>query len=839
MKTTVYTPSALETYKPMNLTADITNTGSDFYANKLRSLEQNVQNYVPKKEEQSTPQDLPSDTSVDVLQHTLTGADIRKQLGSQTFSSVSSNAYAMDPSYKQFVDYYKQNGKIRDLPEWAQKNFDQFALHTHYLDSLSQESMTDSDILASRSSLVKPKLKPVKSISDVGGRLGSLARAFTSTIALGANAVTNDIANVYRYFTGKETTNDSDLLAWQRQNLREQGSSISPETALYLASKELKFASAFLPGPIAAPVGALGGLGETAALAAIPENKGKIDARDVAGNVIGGALTPIVAQKGASLMAPSAALGKFIPQSSIIGRIFSTGLQGGGGGVGSAIGETTGESIAGRTTPQQALKKIGEYGIYGTLLGLGFGTAREVLKSAPIAFQNAKINANTTAEIARKEAISVDPASETALRSGVDPKQVRFLQDSNTDDLGGYLEQIAITKGKMAKFGGTENVKRSIGDKVIDAIKTVFKAKEDAGKALGAIREQLSTEKIIPMDLVDGNLMDDFAKVGVEVGQNGELIAKYPILDNKELGKLQLLWDSIPDGNYSPRDLDVMRQNINDLMKGISPTNPSQISPILMGLKSRATSAISEHAPEAYMQNMAKYAEATDILQDASTQLRLQNEHARSISELKASLGDKELRAGEIANRLSSNAAGRTEPFLDRLQAFAKSSGWEWNGNIKNQADFGRLLERISGTQQEGSLEGITKHVATETLRGMSKKAAKQLLPSRESQLNAISDYIKDLVSRQWQGAPELTALSQLGDKLSSPFQSVDDATRVLYDPSASAEATRAAKDFLHANGVGNVDLPALIKKYGSEDAIPMSEYDILEKMRVDKLSGK
>lgn len=86
---------------------------------------------------------------------------------------------------------------------------------------------------------------------------------------------------------------------------------------------------------------------------------------------------------------------------------------------------------------------------------------------------------------------------------------------------------------------------------------------------------------------------------------------------------------------------------------------------------------------------------------------------------------------------------------------------------------------------------------------------------------------------------PEEVATGLIGGSdVATAFTGIKDAEKVLYSPTSSGEAIRAAKDFLKSKGMGNPDMASLIAKYGSEDNIPMSEFDILEKMRVDKLQN-
>lgn len=702
----------------------------------------------------------------------LKSADISKELLTQDPKAVSMKAYQLDPEYRAFVDHYK-NGSMDKLPDSIKNNFDSFALNTHYMGTLAQERMPDLQAMSvrteptsgQRGKLQRPELAPNGNLAD---KVGEAVRAPVTTLALGAKLTINDFENIFRSMSGKPTKSSQAVIEEHRAMLEDSGSSLTPESALYWTSKEAKFGAAFAKSPLVqAGIGGLGGLGETTALGAMGND---VTMRDYLSNIASSAALPVASAKGAALFGPAGAAGQFIPQSSWIGRIATTGAQGMGGGAAAGLTEGLGDQGAGRGAFADTLAKTGQYGAYGLMLGGIFGAGREIFKAAPIAFNNARSNSQNPVEVNRAEAIALDPAADKPIRAGVDPLFIRHAQDSTLDDLAGYKEQIDITRQKMGSFGGTENVKRSVGDKIIDALKTTFKAKEEAGAELGRIRESLSGAKVVPAAAVEDDFMNFLNSKGIALDPKGkQLVDTYGVLETKDLGALRLLWDKMPDGDYSARELDVLRQNINDLFNRSASLKQSEIAPAIMALKSSATKAISPLVPEEYLKNMAKFAEAADITDDAAAMLRLPGDKGLSPSQLKAGLGERELRAGELANRLTSNAAGRTEPFINKLEAYAHSQGWAWEGNIQNQAQFSRFIERMTGTQQAGSMEGINKAgvdaLNLSNLAGKAlDKAKAQAGATNWSKLDALDDYIQELQKRQWKGSPDLQTASSLYD---------------------------------------------------------------------------
>lgn len=772
-------------YKPLNKLAAPTPAMS-FFDDKMRKLQDNMMQEQPVEEPvvaaDATKSAAPAEQQSSSFSWTkeasdlyggntpLKRQDIQKQLSTQDAPTVSQKAYTLDPEYRAFVDHYKQGNMMEQLPKWAQDNFDQFALNTHYMQQVAPARMPDIQNMTVRGDV--QERKPLNRPELKGGimeKAGSLARAPITTLALGAKLMINDYENMFRGLTGKESKPDSAVIEEHRAMLKAQDSNLTPETALYWTSKELKFGSAFAKHPAwQAGMGGLGGLGETASLQAMGE---PVDMRDYLANITASAALPVLANKAAGGLGATGMLGQFVPQSSWIGRVATNSFQGGAGAGTAGLVEGLGDVAAGRASISDTLYKAGQYGAYGLMFGAIYGTGREIFKHLPIAAGNAKSNASNPVEVNRAEAIKLDPAAEKPIRAGVDPLFVRHAQDSSLDDLLGYKEQMGLTKNKMMSFGGSENTKRSVGEKLIDALKTTFKAKEDAGAALGAMRDKLSGTQVVPAAQVDDEFVTMINKLGVAQGSDGKLVDTYGRLTDQEMGTLRYIWDNMADDAYSARSLDVLRQKINDIFNSTPDMKSSVVGRALLTLKNGATKSlvgdpsqgIKALVPEEYMAQMSKFAEAADIVDDASAMLRLPGDKAMSPSQLKGSLGERELRAGEVAGRLLTNTSGRTEPFIDKLEAYARSQGWEWQGNIRNQALFSRYIERMTGTQQAGSMEGIMKSTSDNaTMLGLSKKiadkAAGQAKATEFSKLEALQSYIDDLIQRKWPGSPDVQA---------------------------------------------------------------------------------
>lgn len=777
------TLSTLPAYEPHNMPA-LGDPSAAFAGNKLNALKENISQFISQQsppttqpapeptpslpagfswEGAKTPQQYFSSAS----QKKIDAQEINKQMKIQGAKQVSDNAYQIDPEYRAFVDHYK-NGAMSKLPQATQDNFDEFALNMHYNHQISQNRMPDVQNLTTQGNA------PDKKKSTFSDVMEGLTGGPITTAALGAKLMMNDWLKPF----GMGKT-DREVIDQHNRMISAAGSSLTAESALYYTSMETKFASSFLPPVVAAPLGALGGFGEATALDSMGYDQ---TAKDYFLKTALGAAVPLAAKGAAGLFTPSSVameggqavahagglLGDILPQSHTLGRVLTSTLQGAFGAGAAGGTQQTGEVLAGRAPASSILDQAWEYGKKGAALGALFGVALEVPRLFPVAAKNMEANARAPQEFARKKAMAIDPESQTVLDQGVDPILVNGVQDSGPADLHDYLKQIDIYERRISSFGGTESPKQVIGGKITDALGYVVDQRKAAGKLLGELRLNLSGDATIDGQQFEQTFLDQVAKMGGSLDPKGNLSFVDDLITPKEAGALKNIWNSLPDGPYSPQQLDLVSQKVNDLVNNFPIDESGNVKAALLGLKYDARKALVPFAPEEYLKAMSAYSEGTDQLEKWARILKLPGEKP-SINSLKDELtsGNLDLKAGYIAHRLATNTVGNYLPRVKDLEQTARAMGWQYDGNLINQVKFDEYLERYFGTPQTGSMRGIMQDASTpKNTMGLINKTlglfGQQNQSTPFSKLQGLKDYINGLVNRGWTGSPEVQSLSQI-----------------------------------------------------------------------------
>lgn len=720
----------LNPYKPAPI-APVTSPVNTFYTDKLQSMQQNMApapTPIPEAPHPAAPVPTPSPSAEFQVPpqgaanlQSLYGtpappassfkpADVLTELRTQDPATVSAKAYQMDPSYKNFVDYYQQGGAMAKLPEWAQKNFDQFALNTHYRNTVSPERMPDRQVMT-----VRPDA--MRAPDSVLGKAASLVTAVPAIVAGG---ILDSIDTVLHPLTGQGFTDEDpfNMSRWISKTFTPQ----SFENNVRTASHELELVGSLMQSnPITAlPGTVLSGFAGAA----------DISARGMQGEDVSVGQMLTEAGKQAAFTKIFGPLAKGIPHAPVLGSLMTGGTT--------AIQRMYNQGVIGGTIAPIAT------GISGLLdipfgkdpkeipmdmlkaIPFGFGTAFifqggiEGAKQLPVAIQNWISRAHSPEAQNRATALENDSASEEVMRSGVSARDVVHLQDMTPDERAAAIEVNDTAREIMLDKGSNANLKTVQGRIITDNLSTVGDIQDAAGKELGAIRSSMPTQKTLSTAPGESAFTSWLDRLGISVDPKQNLDMSNSLVDDTGNAFLKRAWSLLPDNqSVSPVQIDKTIQQLNTLMKDVPvsadmSSTRAALFALKDGLRTELIQGLPENLRPQYVQASESYAKAMEVMGGWARILKVRGENNMSVGDLKRmiSTGSRDLKAGEIARRLLGNAEGSVMPMFTSLQDLITKNPYthgEWDGNILNVVKYTDTVEKLLKLQPSTGLSGEVK----------------------------------------------------------------------------------------------------------------------------------
>lgn len=400
-------------------------------------------------------------------------------------------------------------------------------------------------------------------------------------------------------------------------------------------------------------------------------------------------------------------------------------------GVGSALADPT------ETPILQRLNNVGTQGLLGAATGgvggavIGAG-APLLGKGLSYAFGGgakqaaSDIGENVSTKLAESKAANDFVAAQTpevqnAVNRGIDPGDIKILQNSSQGDLGAAQRMMDIKQGNL---DGTIPTHTHLpievpGQEIVNQANHLAGVQDAAGKQLNQI---VSNMPQTPQDTtgIANRFLDDLQKNNnVKLGADGNLdFSRSNMSGSTQAGDRNLissLWSRLQPGEngeeMTPQDLHSLRQSIfedvglgkQQKVLGISET-PA------INLRNDIANHL-DNLSEDYKNTNQVYAKATGAVNKFNGMLGKPFDFSND--------GIKALRAGEIGQRILGNAPARPINMLNELGDTARSLGYKSDANIFNQIKMSDMLDDYMGNTQSRGLQGqVTRAVQNVTNAG-------------------------------------------------------------------------------------------------------------------------
>ena len=368
-------------------------------------------------------------------------------------------------------------------------------------------------------------------------------------------------------------------------------------------------------------------------------------------------------------------------------------------GVGEGLQER--ESLL-KTLGQGAIGAVGGALIGGVsgaaipLLGKFLGGTGRIAKTAAVAVNDSAKAAETLA--------TKPPVVQAAVRTGIDPTVVDFVNGASKTDKGAFRTMFEIAKNKATNLRQTEQPKEVVGKAILTRAKAAIGG---LNKATERIRDSVKAMAPDPIDITDQ--FDEFSNLlaqrGLEVSpETGKLLNTGEVPEG-DMKIYQTMYDLIkPDEEgvvtRTPQKLDAFRRRIFnelDLAKKRQEAFSSTVDQDAESFRSILMKPL-ENLNKEYKLASQDYATTIKPVQDFLNLMGYKGPLER--------ISTKDLRAGEIAMRMLGNAADRPLSVIQALEEAAVKNGFKKTDNIFDQVLFSDMLENLFGTSQTRSLRG-------------------------------------------------------------------------------------------------------------------------------------
>ena len=291
-----------------------------------------------------------------------------------------------------------------------------------------------------------------------------------------------------------------------------------------------------------------------------------------------------------------------------------------------------------------------------------------------------------------------------AVSRGIDKPTVNLITRASAEDKPIFQKMFRLAEQNQgARKVATRPIEVGAGKDITDTASFIVKSRQKAGVALG---KEIKKMPNAPVDITSQaqsfiRALQEKAKikVGKKLNFGGSTITSAS--DKKLLA--EIFRDLRPNKAgvvlRTPQRIDVIRKRLfneldlgkrNEAFTGLADS-------IATEARKNLADPLNALSPR-YSKLSKQYAQNTDFLTEFTKTLgykgRLDD------------LGGQTLRAGEISNRLLSNASARPKELLDRLVKLAREQGYKGTGSIEDKVIFADVLEDLFGSTQTRALRG-------------------------------------------------------------------------------------------------------------------------------------
>lgn len=376
----------------------------------------------------------------------------------------------------------------------------------------------------------------------------------------------------------------------------------------------------------------------------------------------------------------------------------------------------TGMYAGGREVQEEetTVRKVAEETIGGGLIGAGTGgvlspigvVAGRGVKGILNHFRKGSKEIEIVAKTNAPKILKT-PVAKTAMRTGVDIRDVDIIQNASKEDKLAFLKMFKLAEKSEKTRRITERPVSISGKTILDRVKYIQDIRRSAGKEIG------KTIKEMPSDVINiTNVYDDFVNkisgAGIRVKKNGMLDFRGSRLAGKMGAPSRKLLQQVANdvrpnkiGEVlrTPQRINTVRQQLfDDLKIGKRQMVVGDYADnILNSVRDDLKKPLVEISPK-YKDLTIKYAESTTAIQDFYNLLG--KKWSGKSDEVLA------LRSGEVGNRILGNASAVPLEVLNRMEKIAIKNGYKSKNNVIDQLLFSDFLEDLFGTAQTRSLRG-------------------------------------------------------------------------------------------------------------------------------------
>lgn len=666
-------------------------------------------------------------------QQPLTKEEINQALQAKDAATVSARAYAIDPAYKAFVDHY-QGGAIASLPSVYQKNFDDFALRTHYM--LPEERTSDMQALgfqalAERKRAPGSWLTPKGFVQNIASHAAALTALPGATLAgmgrelIDPNRLTlgdfaHSLHNIFNAATGQTLTPEKKAPLYAEGYAKKTAEALEPltgasyDTLIQKAAGDAGLISLFLAPPLAPLVAAAGG---GAAEASRQDQEGETPSLGA------------IAEQGTKQGVLTYAAGKLIPYvkvpfggSTALQRIANRSVAAVEMGTPISAASNTYEAARGRQTPGQALANTLESIPSSATTGALFQTGIEAKNFGTAAFHSYMASRQSVPEVNYQEAVQSDPRAAGAMNKGANASDVRMVQRFNPDEV-----EAAAKIGGIAKESSYDKLNRGTvwqvpGEVALEKLQAVTSAQDQAGKTLGAIRTRMSSDPTLQTSSYEEPFVQAAGEIGLTVNDAGNMVAEEGFQQPPAAIRVAKAWALLPDSDMaSPQQLDSARSEIGKMLGKIPATSDNggiryALGALYHDLGESIVSTLSAQDASSFQQASGTYKNSITILDAWGNQLRTKADTGplspKQVKDI-INTGDRAERAGLVARRLLTRVGeGQYLPAFDTLDKFVETDPYASQTDTTRASSFN--LAHYAGTVESAlklnpskSAEGI------------------------------------------------------------------------------------------------------------------------------------
>lgn len=355
--------------------------------------------------------------------------------------------------------------------------------------------------------------------------------------------------------------------------------------------------------------------------------------------------------------------------------------------------------------------------------------AGEIVESTPVVRNVAsKLEASSEARKAANEVrdslleVSTNPkqtesAVSNLILGGAEPEDLAIFKVLNNDELQTTLEMFDVAERRAANKLANRDLPRNVlGKKTNDRIVNILELRNDAGKSLGKLRENLPGKTFTPEQVssVENTLLDIMQRRGLTVGADNKIVgtANLTIPEGK-LKFYQGIWDDIVNQDLTPTRADSLRTKLfadyENLIAKEGPNTTSLQRTIKNDIQSIRTSLLAalDGVQEGFQEQSERFAISEELVDNWLKAIGATKKNVNDMTkeELRDSFDDY---ASNTLRRLQTNASQRMYDVIADLKRVEDYFGITNAENLDRLTFMSLMLEDLFDISRPGSFKGRT-----------------------------------------------------------------------------------------------------------------------------------